>query len=288
MTTVFQAMKRISVIDESLMAVSPGDCCLYIHIALPFISFSLMDRNRNKFIALCEYRLPDENTDEEFNTLFQQDEILAAKGYYKIVISFVSQKSVLVPAVFYNADDAKGYLSLTSSLTDSETLCADQLKYTDVVHIYSLPSDLVNRMQSVYPDCRIIHSGTVLMESELLRNKNSTDPCIAVNIRQGSYDIAVTTGNQLNYFNTFTYQGSEDFIYYLLYTMEQLHLNPEKTLLRFSGEVEKHTATYIITAKYVRNISFGNRPEAFEFSYGFGHIQQHAHAIVLNQYLCES
>ena len=91
MTTVFQAMKRVSVIDESLMATSPGDCCLYIHLALPFISFSLMDRKRNKFIALCEYRLPDENTMEEFDALFQQDEILAAKGYYKAIVSFVSQ-----------------------------------------------------------------------------------------------------------------------------------------------------------------------------------------------------
>lgn len=288
MTTVYQALKRTSIIDESLMATMPENCCLYVHVALPFLSFSLFDRVRNKYICLCEYRLPEENQLEELNTILKQDEILHTVGYNKTVVSFQSDKSVLVPAAFYNEEDAWKLLSLTSPVSDTETLCADRLKYTDAVQVYAISSVLLNTVRSVFHTCKVVHSGTVLMESELLRNKNNTESSVTVNVRQGSYDIVVTTGNQLLYYNSFTYNSSEDFIYYLLYVLEQLKLNPEKTAVRFLGEMDKHMASFLITAKYIRNISFGSRPESFEYSYGFSQVSNHAHAILLNQYLCES
>jgi Protein of unknown function (DUF3822) len=288
MTTVYQAMKRLAIIDESLQTTPPENCCLYVQIALPFVSYCLFDRIRNKYIALCEYRLPDDNTAEELTVLLHQDEILSVKGFYKTGVSVISQKFVLVPASIYNVKDAAQLLATTSTLSDDETLCADPLKYTDVVNIYSIPSSLASLIDECFPGSSIVHSGTILMESELLRNKNNTEPSIAVNVRQGSYDICITTGNQLNYFNTFQNHSSEDFIYYLLFVMEQMKLNPEKTPVHFSGDIETKMASYLITAKYIRNILFENRPDAFEYSYGFNQTSSHSHATLLNHYLCAS
>jgi hypothetical protein len=288
MTAVSQALKRLSVIDESLLSVPAESCSLYIQVAAPFISFCLFDRSRNKYVALCEYRMVEGNTLEELNSLVRQDEILSAKGYFKTGITVVSRKSVLVPLVFYRADEAAELLSLTSPVSSNETLCTDHLKYMDAVHLYIIDTALAGLLTELYPGCSIAHAGTVVMESELLRNKNNTEPSIAVNVRHGSYDIAVTTGMLLNYFNTFEFHGSEDFIYYLLFVMEQLKLNPEKVQVRFTGDIDRRAASYLITAKYIRNLSFSNRSEAFEYSYGFAQVPQHAHAVLLNQYLCES
>ncbi|MEP7265177.1 MAG: DUF3822 family protein [Bacteroidota bacterium] len=286
MTTLYQAMKRLSIIDESLITTSPENCCLYVQAALPFVSFCLFDRIHNKYISLCEYRIPDGDPYDELIIVLQQDEILSAKPYYKVVVSLAGYKSVLIPSSIYQEADAARFLSITTPSSSNETLCTDHLKYTDAVHIYSVPTAIASLFSGFFQGTSIVHAATVLMESELLRNKNNTDPCVAVNVRQGSFEIVVTKGNQLTYYNTFSFQSSEDFIYYLLYVLEQLRLNPEKTQVRFTGEIEKQSASWIITAKYIRNISFGNHPEAFEYSYGFKQVSQHAHNTLLNQYLC--
>jgi hypothetical protein len=102
------------------------------------------------------------------------------------------------------------------------------------------------------------------------------------------YDIVVTKANRLILFNSFRYQSSEDFIYYILFTCEQLGLNPENVSLQFAGEIEKTSAAYFITSKYIRNINFATRPDIYQFSYGFDKVAQHFYYSLFSQPLCVS
>ena len=56
-------------------------------------------------------------------------------------------------------------------------------------------------------------------------------------------------------YNTFEYQTKEDFIYYLLFTAEQLQLNPEIFQLKLFGKISKENELYQIAYKYIRNVS---------------------------------
>ena len=55
------------------------------------------------------------------------------------------------------------------------------------------------------------------------------------------------------------------FIYYILFTAEQLNLNPETLNLVFIGDITEDDEIYNIAYKYIRNISFGNRNDDFEY-----------------------
>ncbi|MBL4643407.1 MAG: DUF3822 family protein, partial [Flavobacteriaceae bacterium] len=48
----------------------------------------------------------------------------------------------------------------------------------------------------------------------------------------------------------------EDFIYYILFTAEQLQLNPEELLLFFIGDIEEESELYHIAYQYIRNVDF--------------------------------
>ena len=50
-------------------------------------------------------------------------------------------------------------------------------------------------------------------------------------------------------------QTKEDFIYYLLFTAEQLQLNPEEFPVVLMGSVNKNDDLFNITYKYVRHVS---------------------------------
>ena len=86
------------------------------------------------------------------------------------------------------------------------------------------------------------------------------------NIGENHFEILLVNKGKLTLYNTFEYSTKEDFIYYLLFTAEQLNLNPETLNLVLLGQVEKDDAFYKIAYKYIRNVSLGNRMDAYNFT----------------------
>ena len=71
--------------------------------------------------------------------------------------------------------------------------------------------------------------------------------------------IALDNGN-LKLYNTFEYNNSEDFIYYLLFTLEQLDYNPEIVdVVLFGNIASEESELYKIAYKYIRNITLQER-----------------------------
>jgi hypothetical protein len=67
------------------------------------------------------------------------------------------------------------------------------------------------------------------------------------------FEIVVIQNQKLQLYNTFEYKTTEDFIYYIVFTAEQLHLNPESFKLELLGKILEDDSLYKIAFKYVRN-----------------------------------
>jgi len=65
----------------------------------------------------------------------------------------------------------------------------------------------------------------------------------------------VVQNQKLLLFNSFEYKTPEDFIYYILFTAEQLQLNPENFQLELLGTIQEEDAYYKIAFQYIRNVS---------------------------------
>ena len=85
--------------------------------------------------------------------------------------------------------------------------------------------------------------------------KNSKSAKIYANIESSHFEIIYVVNNHLKFYNRFDYQTKEDFIYYLLFTVEQLQLNPEEILVLLMGSVNKSNELYQIAYKYIRHVS---------------------------------
>ena len=68
----------------------------------------------------------------------------------------------------------------------------------------------------------------------------------------------VLKDSQILFYNIFEYQTKEDFIYYILFTLEQLELSSEETNISLTGNIDEHSELYKILYTYVRNVSFFN------------------------------
>ena len=100
------------------------------------------------------------------------------------------------------------------------------------------------------------HHSSILLEKLISQSDNSLN--FFVNISQSLFDIVVLKDSQILFYNIFEYQTKEDFIYYILFTLEQLELSSEETNISLTGNIDEHSELYKILYTYVRHISFFN------------------------------
>jgi hypothetical protein len=92
--------------------------------------------------------------------------------------------------------------------------------------------------------------------------------------------------NKLELHNSFTIDTKEDLLYYLLFALEQMGMSVEKIELILLDDILKSDEKYNLLYQYVRNISFGNRPENLNFSKELESIKSHQYFCLFSQLLC--
>ena len=70
----------------------------------------------------------------------------------------------------------------------------------------------------------------------------------------GSFYFVTFKGRRLHYFNRFSYETIEDFLYYILFSIEQLDINTEQVALYITGELDPTALFYSKVRRYVKYI----------------------------------
>jgi hypothetical protein len=99
------------------------------------------------------------------------------------------------------------------------------------------------------------HSNTILVTKLLDISKNVDAKKMFVHMGSEHFEIIIVQNQHLLLFNSFDYKTPEDLIYYLLFTAEQLNMNPESFNLEFLGIIDEESPFFKIAYKYIRNVS---------------------------------
>ena len=79
-----------------------------------------------------------------------------------------------------------------------------------------------------------------------------------VHVSDHNFEIIIVQNQKLLLYNSFDYNTPEDFIYYILFTAEQLQLDPNNFQLTLLGLINPLDSLYQICYKYIRNVAFLN------------------------------
>ncbi|MFP4469976.1 MAG: DUF3822 family protein [Bacteroidales bacterium] len=264
---------------------------LSIQLSQDGFSFCLLDTRRNKYLGLQAFSFMDIKSIHVLNQVL--NELIQGISWLRLPyeltrIIYNSRTTTLIPEVLFDPDHLEDYLRFNANPAEGNHFMSDHLPLLEARNIWCVPSVILKTLQLYFPSAGIHHHGSALLESLLLQHKHSQEEeMVFANIHQGWFDIVILRGGKLLFYNTFDFAAREDFIYYLIYVLEQLQLNPETVSLVFTGEVLKISALYDIAYKYVRKISFATRNPNFEYSYAFDDIPAHLHFTLLNLQQCE-
>ncbi|MDX5583751.1 MAG: DUF3822 family protein, partial [Aureibaculum sp.] len=128
------------------------------------------------------------------------------------------------------------------------------------------------------------HYSHILIENLLGIYKYSLVPHVFAHVHNNHFELIVIADKKLQLYNTFTFSTKDDFIYYALFTAEQLKLNPEKFEFILLGSVEKDDELYKIAYKYIRNVSLIENRSKYSYDDVFTESDKRTYYTLLNQY----
>ncbi len=242
---------------------------LSIQLSLSGLSFCTLDRDSNTISSLKHIRFekklnPIELLDK-LKHVFNTEKVLQ-NDFSNVYVIHDNGLSTLVPKPLFNEDCLADYLKFNSKILKSDFITYDNIIINDSVNVYIPYVNINNFIYDKFGSFTFKHVSTILVEQILLLEKHSTVPKIYVNVNDNHLEVIVVNKAKLILYNTFEYSTKEDFIYYILFTAEQLKLNPEALNLIFIGDIDAKDDLYAITYKYIRFVFLGNREDNYKFN----------------------
>ncbi len=282
---------NISFLDKSYEEDLSSSYILLLQLSDDRLVYAIFNSRRNKFIGLGSEEI---HIEEDKTLAFALEEIIhrtpiLTSSYKKVFIAYNGLRNTLVPLALFDEAKLENYLRFNHTLTENSTIMYDKLKNTPAANIYSIPCDLEKTLTKIWPDVKLFHFSTVLIESLGINFKHLTNnKMVFVNLRGDSFDIIYYKQSKLEFYNLFRYKTKEDFIYFLLAAVEQLGLNPESVELILSGAIEKDYQLYDMIFRYIRHSAFIEINNTFEYAHVLDDVKHHQYYGLYNMLQCES
>ena len=138
----------------------------------------------------------------------------------------------------------------------NDHLAYDEIENNDIVNVYVPFVNINNYIFDMFGEFVFKHSGTVMVESLLNNHLGGKKPVCYAHIAETQMELTIISNRKLLLYNSYDFVTKEDFMYYLLFTFEQLQLDPGSTLLRLFGSVEEGDDIYNLCHQYVKEVSF--------------------------------
>lgn len=291
-----QFYQVLSIADQSFDQQQTERYRLSVRIAADGISFCIADPDRNTYTQLASYensafrggrRLEKDVVEEMFENVVSLYPWL--KGDFASVnILFEDSRYTLLPIPLFDLNSYQSVYKYNFTNTTGEEVFYNAVPVSDVVLIYGIPSGLVDSLKKRYPNARFFHGNIPLLTTFINKYRNAENQGSALaNFRNGALDILVLNDRKLQLLNSYTCKTDEDVLYFLVFVIEQIGLNPETIDLHLSGSIIQDSNLYFLIKKYVRNVRFIKRNDDFRYCYAFERVENHQFYNLLNLNLCE-
>ncbi|QRM90454.1 DUF3822 family protein [Lacinutrix sp. WUR7] len=233
---------------------------LSIQISLNGLSFCILQSDTNTICYLKHFAFNQKHTPfqvlDELKKIFKTTTELQI-NFSTIHVIYINELSTLVPKPLFHEDAIADYLKFNSKILQSDFIAQDTVVINDSINVYVPYMNINNYLYERFGTFAYKHFSTILLEEILQTEKQEQDQKMYVHVHTNHFEIVVTNKGKLILYNTFTFTTKEDFIYYILFTAEQLQLNPETITLILLGEIFEGDDLYTIVFKYIRHIQFG-------------------------------
>jgi hypothetical protein len=278
-------MKNFFVFNEGFSKSKTSSYILSLQIDETGYSYSIVDTAGKAYAAINHHTFDKkfaENSVVEKAEMMIREDLFLSKNYKAVYFSYITQKSTLVPAELFDKQNIREYFMFNHNLDESEEIHFNYVKKIDAYIIFAIPSELTNVLINKFPEIVFIHQNNLFINNCINRAERMRYkvPYITINVNSGSFDIAIYKDDKFVMCNTYLYTNDNDFVYYLMNTLNQYEIRTNKSYIVFTGFVERDTEFFYLLHQFLPKINFLKLESGF--SYNFKDVDEHLLYNLLN------
>lgn len=260
---------------------------LSIQISLSGLSFCILNSSDSKIEYLkridFKNKLVPETVLEELQSVISNDNLLS-QPFDKVLVLFQNDLSNMVPEEFFEEKNAADYLKFSSKIIKTDFISHDKIEANNSINVFVPYVNINNYLFEVYGEFEYKHASTIFLEQILKEEKDASDDKMYINVEPFHFEMAVVKKGQFQLYNTFEYYTKEDFIYYILFSVEQLKLDPETLIVKLSGDIKEDDALYQMLYTYIRYVEFDEPTLKYSYDATVDTISAYQHSLILNSF----
>ncbi len=243
---------------------------------------AVIDSKEDRVLALEDYAMGNVQSHAELlqalKELFDAHAILKAGFWRQVKIGIKNNKFCQVPASLFNAQHALDYLKLNAviDVPKEKIIHCENVGFKSVT-VFAVQEDLYQWLSEIYQNTahHFFHQSTSLIEGVLRQPNNTENSVLYIYVDRFKLHILSRKGNQLIYYNQFPIKQFSDYVKYIMLVLQSLNMDQQTSEVVLWGYIGKNSPHYLEFIKYIRNVTFGERPNHLKFSYLFDEVQEH-------------
>ena len=249
---------------------------LSILITQDGLSYSIYDEIDKKVQALVSMQFEANKTDEIRQ--FVETEGLKETQFENVNIVYATPNTTIVPDAIFDENSARDIYALNRRISPDDEIRYSRLPKSQTVIIFAAEKKITTLLDELFPHYNMFPQSYPLIETGLTKTKISEKPNrtrVLVQIFENFFEILVIDKGQIANYNTYAYKTSNDILYFIINTFEQLGLSQEECEITFSGFIEQDDLAVMHLKKFVRTVYFESINSDYKYFYKFQEFVPH-------------
>ena len=140
---------------------------------------------------------------------------------------FLSQKSTLIPDSYFDKNLLKSYFEFNHPLDALDEIHYNYIPSVDAYNVFTLHNYIATAISNQFKGVRFYHQAMPFIEKVLEYSTPIRRSC-GHRLYHHFFDIMISSGDRLKFYNTFQYNGPSDVLYFILFICKQFNINPRQ------------------------------------------------------------
>ena len=223
----------------------------------------VLDSTDNQSVASEKYDFHEQkepaSITQFLESIYETHDFLKSLKWKSIEIILDNQSFTLVPVDLFKKEYTSLYLQLAKGMlvTDDDEVATYTHEDLGIINVYSSERELYNWLSNTYPlvEMNFKHKTSQLIDFGVLTSKAQT---AFIHFGNHHFTMVITANGSLKFCNRFAYKTSQDLVYYVLFTMNELEIEPDEIFLRLYGNIQEQSEDFEILNQYLSNIKISS------------------------------
>ncbi len=229
---------------------------LSIQLSLNGFSFCIVN-SKNQIITsennFSEHHLfSEQELCEHLTKAFKTKPELQAP-FKDVSVIYTNELYTFVPKNLYDAKHKELYFKFSVKTLTTDLIYEDVLLLAPIVNLFIPFVNINNYLLDRFSQFNFQHHSSLLVDYILKEKKHNESEIVHLFFHAQHFDIIISKDSTLILCNTYKKESKEDVLYYLLFTLEQLNLSPNKTTVILLNAIPK--AYFDLLYKYIRHLN---------------------------------